>query len=195
VAIRALGDYQLTDEGTQRGTLNAPENGGYGPFTVLAGLIASFFLLSFLAAGGGRKAKIAVAAGALIDIVLLMKSTDEVGTVANFIAVDPASRTVQTASYTQGESQAWGAAEQIGTGSSALTLTAYTPSAPTAYGQTPFNLGSSGGVSTTAAVTPSSTSTVTPSSTASSSAIIAATSNPTSIFPTVSPSGITPGTT
>lgn len=118
VLVRALGDYQLTDEGTQRGTLNTPANGGYGPFTVLAGLIASFFGLSFLAAGGGKRAKAATAFGALIVIVLMIKSMDEIQIVGGYLAVDPATRTVQAAQYSSGATQPWGLAFGVSSGAS-----------------------------------------------------------------------------
>jgi hypothetical protein len=119
VAVRALGDYQLTDEGTQRGTLSTPANGGYGPFTVLAGLVASFFALSFLAAGGGKRAKTATAAGALIIVVLMIKSMDEIQVVGNYITASPASRTVTAAAYSSTASQPWGLAWQVSSGATA----------------------------------------------------------------------------
>lgn len=128
VAIRALGDYQLTDEGTQRGTLNTPANGGYGPFTILAGLIGSFFALSFLAAGGGKRAKAATAAGALIIIVLMIKSMDEIEIVSGYITADPATRTVLAASYSSTATQPWGAAWQVPSGGQTATLAAFTGS-------------------------------------------------------------------
>ena len=131
VAVRALGDYQLTDEGTQRGTLNTPGNGGYGPFTVLAGLVASFFALSFLAAGGGKRAKAATAFGALIIVVLMIKSMDEIQIVGNYITADPASRTVTAAAYSSNAAQPWGLAWQV---SSGATTTLQSSSSLAAYG-------------------------------------------------------------
>jgi hypothetical protein len=116
VAIRALGDYQLTDSGTQRGTLNTPANGGYGPFTVLAGLVGSFFALSFLAAGGGKRAKAATAAGALIILVLMIKSMDEIQVAGSYITASPSARTVTAADYSSTAAQPWGAAWQVSSG-------------------------------------------------------------------------------
>lgn len=161
VLIRALGDYQLTDEGTQRGTLNTPANGGYGPFTVLAGLIASFFGLSFLAAGGGKRAKAANAFGALIIIVLMLKSMDEIEIVGKFITTNPATRTVETAAYTSADTQPWGTAWQVSSSAASnTTLTAYTGlSGATAglasYGAA-FALSSSPAASTAAGAPPAS---------------------------------------
>jgi hypothetical protein len=76
VAVRAVADYEPQADGTLKGKVGHPK-GQYGPLPVLAGLIVSFFLLSFLAASGGLKAKLAVIAGAIIDLGLLMNSSDE----------------------------------------------------------------------------------------------------------------------
>ena len=140
VMIRALGDYQLTSEGTARGTLNTPANGGYGPFTVLAGLIGSFFGLSFLAAGGGKRAKAANAFGALIIVVLLIKSMGEIEIVSKFITADPATRTVAATAYSSSAAQPWGAGWQV---SSSAGATLQPSSSLAAYGA-PFALSASG---------------------------------------------------
>jgi hypothetical protein len=131
VAIRALGDYQLTDDGTTRGTLNTPANGGYGPFTVLAGLVASFFALSFLAAGGGKRARAATASGALIITALMIKSMDEIEIVGKFITASPADRTVSAAAFSSNAAQPWGAAWQV---SSSAGATLQSSSSLAAYG-------------------------------------------------------------
>lgn len=47
----------------------------YGPLFILANGFGVFFILSFLAARGGNAAKLAGAAGLIIDLALLMKST------------------------------------------------------------------------------------------------------------------------
>lgn len=136
VGLRVLGDYQVTDEGTKRGTINEPANGGFGPFTVLAGLLGAFFILSFLAAGGGMRAKVAVGAGALIDTVLLLKSMDEIKIVSKFITADPATRTVTAADYTL-SSQPWPSAGQVTNTAAPVTLTAaYGSSSASFYGGT-----------------------------------------------------------
>jgi hypothetical protein len=82
VAIRAVADYEPTADGTLKGKIGHPK-GQYGPLPILAGLILTFFVLSFLAASGGTKAKVAVIAGAIIDLTLLMRSADEFTTVAD----------------------------------------------------------------------------------------------------------------
>lgn len=192
VAIRAVGDYQLTDSGTTRGTLNTPGNGGYGPFTILAGLIGSFFALSFLAAAGGRRAKAAVAFGFLIVTVLMIKSMDEIEIVAGFITADPASRTVTAAAFSSSATQPWGAAAQVPDPTQAVDLTAAftgagasSSSSAAAFFGTPFALGSSAGAATAGGGTASSAAGAAPSSVPL---------NPTSSFPTVNPGGsITPG--
>lgn len=81
VAIRAIGDYEPQADGTLKGKVGHPQ-GQYGPLPVLAGLIVTFFLLSFLAARGGTKGKVAVIAGGLIVLVLGMKSLDEFAAVS-----------------------------------------------------------------------------------------------------------------
>lgn len=81
VALRAVADYEPQQDGTLRGKVGHPK-GQYGPLPVLAGLIMTFFLLSFLAARGGTRGKVGVIAGGLIVLVLAMKSTGEFETVA-----------------------------------------------------------------------------------------------------------------
>lgn len=192
VAIRALGDYQLTDSGTARGTLNAPGNGGYGPFTVLGGLIGAFFGLSFLASAGGRKAKAAVAFGFLIIVMLLIKSMNEIEIVAGFITADPASRTVTAADYSSSATQPWGAAAQVPDPTQAVNLTAAysgASSSSSAFFGSPFDLSSSAGTASAAAGAASS------AAGASSAGLSSVALNPTSAFPTINPGGsITPGT-
>ncbi|HEY1673328.1 MAG TPA: hypothetical protein VGG50_11480 [Streptosporangiaceae bacterium] len=191
VAIRALGDYQLTDSGTARGTLNAPGNGGYGPFTVLAGLIGAFFGLSFLASAGGRKARTAVAFGFLIIVMLLIKSMNEIEIVAGFITADPASRTVTAADYSSSATQPWGAAAQVPDPTQAVDLTAAfsgASSSSSAFFGSPFDLSSSAGTTPAGGAASSAAG-------ASSGATSSVALNPTSAFPTISPGGsITPGT-
>jgi hypothetical protein len=82
VAIRAVADYQPNADGTLKGKIAHPK-GEYGPLPILAGLLVTFFLLSFLAGQGGTRAKVAVLFGALVDLVLAMKSDSEFEKVAN----------------------------------------------------------------------------------------------------------------
>jgi hypothetical protein len=82
VAIRAVADYEPQADGTLKGKIGHPK-GQYGPLPTLAGLIVTFFLLSFLAASGGTKARLAVIAGAVIDLTLIMRSADEFTKVAD----------------------------------------------------------------------------------------------------------------
>lgn len=81
VAIRAVADYEPQADGTMKGKIGHPK-GQYGPLPTLAGLLVVFFLLSFLAARGGTRAKVAVIAGGFIDLVLAMKSDTEFQKVA-----------------------------------------------------------------------------------------------------------------
>lgn len=82
VAIRAVEDYKPQQDGTLKGTIAHP-SGQYGPLPILAGLLVWFFLLSFLAARGGTRAKVAVIAGGVTDLVLAMKSGTEITSVAS----------------------------------------------------------------------------------------------------------------
>lgn len=81
VAVRAVADYEPQADGTLQGKIGHPK-GQLGPLPILAGLIITFFLLSFLAASGGTKAKLAVIFGGTIDLALLMKSSAEFEKVA-----------------------------------------------------------------------------------------------------------------
>lgn len=76
VAIRVVADYVPQADGTLKGKIGHPR-GQYGPMPILAGLIGTFWLLSFLAARGGTRGKVAVIAGGLIVLVLAMKSSTE----------------------------------------------------------------------------------------------------------------------
>ena len=82
VAVRAVGDYEVQADGTIKGKIGHPK-GQYGPLPILAGLIVTFFLLSFLAAAGGTRARLAVIAGGVIDLALLMKSGTEFAKVSS----------------------------------------------------------------------------------------------------------------
>jgi len=81
VAIRAVADYEPQSDGTLKGKIGHPK-GQYGPLPILAGLIGTFFLLSFAAARGGLTARLAVIFGAVVVLALGMKSTSEMTTVA-----------------------------------------------------------------------------------------------------------------
>lgn len=80
VLVRVVADYEPQSDGTVKGKVGHPK-GQYGPLPITAGLITTFFFLSFFVAKGGRWASTANAFGALIIVVLGMKSIDEVKTV------------------------------------------------------------------------------------------------------------------
>jgi len=104
VAMRAVADYVPSDqgqatEGTSAGSITgltlaeqqASEQHGkpagqLGPLPVLAAGFVIFFVLSFIAARGGRAAQFAAAAGAVIDVALLLKSMPELQTVSQAYA-------------------------------------------------------------------------------------------------------------
>ena len=86
VGIRIVGDFETVTVPTAtgnnvvtRGKVLHPA-GTYGPFPVAVGLVLTFFLLSFLAAGGGTRAKFAVIFGGTVILALGVKS---LGTNAN----------------------------------------------------------------------------------------------------------------
>ncbi len=80
VLIRVVADYEPQSDGTVKGKIGHPK-GQYGPLPIAAGLIATFFFLSFFVAKGGRWATTANTFGALVLVVLGMKSIDEFNTV------------------------------------------------------------------------------------------------------------------
>ena len=131
VAIRLVGDYQIQEGGAVKGNIIHPQ-GQYGPIAILTGLIGSFFLLSFLAAAGGTRAKVAVIIGGCIvltlgvntyrggEITKLASTFGKIGT----IAVPPAQGTLP---------DIYG---NTGTAGSSITINPATPSqvAPVAGG-------------------------------------------------------------
>jgi hypothetical protein len=98
ILVRIVADFEVSGDGSVKGNVLHPA-GEYGPLTIAVGLIASFFLLSFLAIGGGIRAKIAVILGGCIVLTLGVKSYPElvkvgsvIGTVGT-VVVPPASGT------------------------------------------------------------------------------------------------------
>lgn len=84
VGVRVVADYEVNENGAARGTVLHPQ-GQFGPLPILAGLIGSFFLLSFLAAAGGTKAKLAVILGAIIVTTLGVESISEATRIAQTV--------------------------------------------------------------------------------------------------------------
>jgi hypothetical protein len=96
ILVRIVADFEVQGDGSAKGNVLHPA-GEYGPLTIAVGLIASFFLLSFLAIGGGIRAKIAVILGGCIVLTLGVKSYPElvkvgsaIGTIGT-VVVPPAS--------------------------------------------------------------------------------------------------------
>jgi hypothetical protein len=86
VSMRAIADYVPGDqgqptEGTTKGAVT-PRGTQLGPLPILAAGFTLFFVLSFLAARGGTWARVAGMAGLIVDVVLLMNSLPELGTVS-----------------------------------------------------------------------------------------------------------------
>ncbi len=121
VAIRAVADYEPQADGTLKGKIGHPK-GQYGPLPTLAGLLVVFFLLSFLAARGGTKGKLAVIGGGFIDLVLALKSDSEFQKVAaafsTFGKAKPPKGTWQTSGPQAGSVLAGGVTIGSGNGSS-----------------------------------------------------------------------------
>lgn len=81
VGVRIVADFEVQQDGTAAGKV-LHKQGQYGPLPILAGLIGSFFFLSFLAAAGGTKAKIAVILGGIIITTLGVESFSEITKIA-----------------------------------------------------------------------------------------------------------------
>jgi len=98
ILVRIVADFEVSGDGSVKGNVLHP-SGEYGPLTIAVGMIASFFLLSFLAIGGGTRAKIAVILGGCIVLTLGVKSYPEIVKVGSVIGtigtvvVPPASGT------------------------------------------------------------------------------------------------------
>jgi hypothetical protein len=85
VLIRIIGDFTV-DTTTGKAKSNVLHNSSvYGPFPIAVGLIGVFFVLSFLAASGGKKAKFAVVFGGLVVTALGVKSIGEIDKIAKTI--------------------------------------------------------------------------------------------------------------
>ena len=77
VAVRLVADFEVQEGGAVKGNVLHPK-GQYGPIAILAGLLASFFVLSFVAMGGGTRAKLAVIMGGCIILTLGVRSLSEI---------------------------------------------------------------------------------------------------------------------
>lgn len=175
VFIRIVADFSV-DETTGAVTSNVLHNADtYGPFPIALGLIGVFFILSFLAASGGTKSKLAVIFGGVITLALGLKSIPEIEKIATELG-DIGSITVPTATGVE-SSDLSGASNpntdiqnylgSVGTSDSGSTGTG-TSTVQGVQGTAP-------GVSATGATPPG------------------AVTNPTSIFPTINPGGsVTP---
>lgn len=130
VVLRAVADYEPQADGTLKGKIGHP-SGQYGPLPVLAGLIVTFFLLSFLAASGGTKAKLAVIFGGVVIASLALKSADEISTTAGTFATFGKARRPpgnwQTSGPQAGTAFASGTTGSSGGGSPAPTSPAPVP--------------------------------------------------------------------
>lgn len=82
VAIRLVADAEVQDDGTTVKANVMHPQGELGPIPILAALIATFFVLSFVAVGGGLRAKLAVIMAGAIILTLGVRSLPEIKTVA-----------------------------------------------------------------------------------------------------------------
>jgi len=83
VAIRLVADAEVADDGTTVKAKVLHPAGELGPIPILAALIATFFVLSFVAIGGGLRAKLAVIMAGAIILTLGVRSLDEIKFVAS----------------------------------------------------------------------------------------------------------------
>ena len=78
VAIRLVADAEVADDGTTVKAKVLHPAGELGPIPILAALIATFFVLSFVAIGGGTRAKLAVILGGAVVLTLGVRSLNEI---------------------------------------------------------------------------------------------------------------------
>jgi len=78
VAIRLVADAEVSDDGTTVKAKVLHPSGELGPIPILAALIATFFVLSFVAIGGGLRAKLAVIMAGAIILTLGVRSLNEI---------------------------------------------------------------------------------------------------------------------
>ena len=78
VAIRLVADAEVSDDGTTVKAKVLHPAGELGPVPILAALIATFFVLSFVAIGGGLRAKLAVITGGAVVLTLGVRSLNEI---------------------------------------------------------------------------------------------------------------------
>lgn len=78
VAIRLVADANVSDDGTTVKANVMHPQGELGPIPILAALIATFFVLSFVAIGGGLRAKLAVIMAGAIVLTLGVRSLNEI---------------------------------------------------------------------------------------------------------------------
>ena len=78
VAIRLVADSEVSDDGTTVKAKVLHPAGELGPIPILAALIATFFVLSFVAIGGGLRAKLAVIMGGAVVLTLGVRSLNEI---------------------------------------------------------------------------------------------------------------------
>jgi len=83
VAVRMVADAEVSDDGTTVKAHVLHPQGELGPIPILAALIATFFVLSFVAMGGGLRAKLAVIMGGAIILTLGVRSLNEFKFVAS----------------------------------------------------------------------------------------------------------------
>lgn len=88
VGLRSLADYVPADDASQPGA-EKPARGAH-PLTMLAALMAVFFVLALAAQSRSWIARGAIIFGALLDLTLLINSADEMQTVSGwFSAMSP----------------------------------------------------------------------------------------------------------
>ena len=135
VLIRVVADFQVQSDGSVSGKVLHPQ-GQYGPLPILAGLIGSFFFLSFVVMKGGTAAKLAVITGGAIVLTLAMKTVMDpevaatLGTIGKVgsIVVPPASGTEETGAVV---TPAPASSGSTNTGGAAATAPVVTPSTAT----------------------------------------------------------------
>ena len=132
ILVRSVADFEVSGDGSVKGNVLHPA-GEYGPLTIAVGLIASFFFLSFLAIGGGTRAKIAVILGGCIVLTLGVKSYPEITKVGSVIGtigtvvVPPASGTEEVGAVVTPLGNSSSSSGNAGTPTNPQTPSGWTP--------------------------------------------------------------------
>jgi hypothetical protein len=140
ILVRVVADFEVSGDGSAKGSVLHPA-GEYGPLTIAVAMIASFFFLSFLAIGGGTRAKLAVILGGCIVLTLGVKSYPElvkvgsvIGTIGT-VTVPPPSGTEESGAVVTPLGNSGGTSGSSGSSGSGVTGWTTVPNTNEVYAQ------------------------------------------------------------